>query len=383
VAPRVSSGAIEVTGQPEFTWQASDLGQPTRASSWRTVCGLGWLLGVRDLSWRRRRLLIAFVATGLVFTLALLMSGIKAGLDDEPGQVVSSFHVDGWLVARGVSSPFSGPEPFPGALTRSVRAIPGVRRADPVVLLGATLGSRDINVIGLVPGGLGTPSRAVSRVLSRGLVVADTSLGTKVGARLKVAGVGMRVGAIVDGLSYFGGTATLLMPIALAQRVGLGGQRLVSAIVIKGTARRLPAGLAKLSNAQVRAGLARPVAGADQVITLIRTLLWLVAAGIIAAILYLSVLEQLADLAVLRAIGISLATLLFALCFQAVLVSLLAGVVAVALTAALAPAAGLAVTLSWSSYVSLFAVAIVVGALGSLVALRRVAGVDPALAFGL
>jgi putative ABC transport system permease protein len=353
-----------------------------QAPGWRAVFGPGWLLGLRDLDWRRRRFLIAFVATGLVFSLALLMSGIKAGLDNEPQRVVDAFHADGWLVARGVSSPFSAPAPFPAAAVRTVRAIAGVRRADPVALVGGTIGNRNINVIGLAPGSLGSPGPAASRLLARGFAVADTTLGMPSGTVVKVGGVRLRIGALVSGLAYFGGTPALIVPLASAQRIGLGGQALTSAIVVQGAPRRLPPGLVELSNAQVRAGLARPVAGADQVITLIRTLLWVVAAGIIAAILYLSVLEQLAELAVLRAIGVSLATLLFALGIQAVVVSLLSGLLAVGLEAALAPAAGLEVSLSWASYASLFVVAIVVGALGSLVALRRVAGVDPAAAFG-
>jgi putative ABC transport system permease protein len=340
------------------------------------------LLGVRDLGWRWRRFLIAFLATGLVFTLALLMTGIKTGLDEEPGRAVSSFHADAWIVPRGVSAPFGGPAPFRASVVDSVRATPGVRRADPVVLLGGTVGARNVNVIGVLSGGVGVPSAAVSRALIRGLVVADDSLGVPVGARLRLNGTSLRVGALTHGLTYFGGTPTLIVALAQAQALGLGGQPLATAIVTQGLPSRVPPGFVELSNAQVTDSLARPVAGADQVITLIRTLLWVVAAGIIAAILYLSALERTSDFAVLKAIGISTRTLLLALGVQALVLSLTSGLLAVGLTAALAPAAGLAVTLSWSSYVVLFAVALAVGVLGSLLALRRAVTVDPALAFG-
>ena len=123
------------------------------------------------------------------------------------------------------------------------------------------------------------------------------------------------------------------------------------------------------------------MAGADRVITLIRALMWAVAAGIIAAILYLSALEQLGEFAVLKAIGVSAVTLLVTLGLEALIISLASGLLAVALTALLAPATGLAVVLSWSSYLILFAAAVAVGMLGSLLALRRIATVEPALAF--
>src|SRR3954470_14249644 len=37
-----------------------------------------WILGIRDLQWRKRRFAVAIVATGLVFGLALLMTGIQS-----------------------------------------------------------------------------------------------------------------------------------------------------------------------------------------------------------------------------------------------------------------------------------------------------------------
>ena len=37
-----------------------------------------WLVSLRDLQWRRRRFLIAVVATALVFAMSLLMAGADA-----------------------------------------------------------------------------------------------------------------------------------------------------------------------------------------------------------------------------------------------------------------------------------------------------------------
>jgi putative ABC transport system permease protein len=342
-----------------------------------------WMLALRDLSWRRRRFSIAILATGVVFTLALLMTGIKAGLDEEPGRTVKSFHADRWLLPPGVSAPFGGAAPFPLSLVDAVRTTPGVHRADPVAILGATVGTRNVNVVGVVPGGVGAPNARVSRLLAEGTTVVDESLGVRVGDHVHIDGVSLRVGDTTHGMTYFGGQPTLVMQLPQAERLALGGQRLATAIVTRGIPRHVPAGFVALSNAAVRDSLARPVAGADSVITVIRTLLWAVAAGIIAAILYLSALEQLSDFAVLKAIGISNLTLLGTLALEALAISLASGMLAVVLAALLTPAMGLAVVLSTSSYLTLFVVAIAVGLVGSLLALTRIANVDPARAFGV
>jgi putative ABC transport system permease protein len=340
------------------------------------------LLGLRDLGWRRRRFVIAFLATGVVLTLALLMTGIKAGLDNEPGQAVAFFHADAWIVPRGVEAPFSGQSPFAESEVGAIRGAAGVRSAYPVVLLGGTVGLRNVDVIGISSDANAGSDSGVSHALSRGLTVADRTLGVAVGARVRLNGVLLRIGDLTSNLAYFGGTPTLVVSLATAQQLAFGGRPLATAIVTRGVPRSLPAGFIALSDAQVTASLKRPVAGADQVITLIRSLLWAVAAGIVAAILYLSALEQTSEFAVLKAIGISTSTMLLALGLQALVISLLSGALAVVLTAILSPATGLAVSLSWSSYVLLFVAALLVGCLGSLLALRRVVSVDPALAFG-
>jgi CRP-like cAMP-binding protein len=42
-----------------------------------------WLVGVRDLQFRRRRFMIAALATSVVFSMTLLMAGVSNGLDAE------------------------------------------------------------------------------------------------------------------------------------------------------------------------------------------------------------------------------------------------------------------------------------------------------------
>ncbi len=136
-----------------------------------------------------------------------------------------------------------------------------------------------------------------------------------------------------------------------------------------------------LGNREVASDLARPVLQAKQTISLIRLLLWAVAAGIIGAIVYLSVLERTRDFAALKAIGLSTSHLLGGLVLQAVVLSLLSALLAVAIEQAIAPAVAMSVEVPVLAYVSLPLVAVFVGVLASFIGLRRAVGVDPALSF--
>ena len=305
-----------------------------------------WLITLRDLQWRRRRFLIAVVATGVVFALALMLSGVSSSFDNEINRTVRSFHADSWLISRGSLGPFTGPTAFPAGRARDVARLPGVDRADPVAILRATTttpSTRNVNVIGVVNGGVGAPP---GLTLGQRTAVVDSSLGLKRGDALDLNGTTFRVAAVTGGMTYFAGIPTVVIALGDAQQLGLGGASLATAIVAQGTPTRAPAGLSVLSNHDVRVDLARPVHEAKQTISLIRWLLWAVAAGIIAAMVYLSALERGRDFAVLKAIGLSTRSVLGGLVLQAVLLALASAVLAVVFEFAMAPASALRVEVS-------------------------------------
>jgi putative ABC transport system permease protein len=266
-----------------------------------------------------------------------------------------------------------------------VRKLPGVRRADPIVILGATTttpSKRNLNLVGVVPGGVGAPTGEQGRKLSQpGAAIADVELGLDTGDRITLNGADLRVVAVTHGMTYFAGIPRVTISLRTAQRLGLDNQHLATAIVTEGRPARVPRSLALLDNNDVAVDLGRPVAPAKDTISLIRFLLWAVAAGIIGAIVYLSVLERVGDFAVLKAIGVSSRDLLGGLLLQAVLLSLLSAVLAIGLQAAIAPAVAMSVEVPTVTFLTLPLVAAVVGALASFLGLRRAIAVDPALAF--
>jgi putative ABC transport system permease protein len=341
-----------------------------------------WLIPLRDLEWRRRRFAIAVAATGVVFALALLLSGVSTSFDNEIQRTVRSFHSDVWLVSEGGFGPFTGPTPFPATLAAHVRRLEGVGRAEPVAILRATTttpSTRPVNVIGVAGEGLGA---AGDTRLRHGQAVVDGSLGLQAGDRLDLNGTDFRVASVTYGLTYFAGIPNVSVSLADAQRLGFGGRPLATAIIVQGRPAEVPEGLSLLTNRDVEIDLGRPVHQAKQTIGLIRALLWAVAAGIIGAMVYLSTLERVRDLAVLKAIGVSTRSLLVGLVFQAVVLALASAALAVVLETAMEPAAAMSVEVSALDFMLLPLVAVAVGTLASLVALRRAVTVDPALAFG-
>jgi putative ABC transport system permease protein len=347
---------------------------------------MAWLISVRDLQWRRRRFAIGVVATALVFALGLVLSGVRASFDNEINRTVASFDADAWLLKAGSIGPFTAPRPLPASRVEAVRRLPGVRGADPVIVLGATTTTphkRNLQLIGVVPHGVGSPPGKQSRGLSEpGGAIADERVGLHAGDRLELNGADFRVADVTHGMTYFAGIPRVTVSLHQAQRLGLNNQSLATAFVTHGRPATVPAGLTMLDNADVARDLARPINPAKDTITLLRFLLWAVAAGIIGAIVYLSVLERVGDFAVLKAIGVSSRDLLGGLLLQAVLLSLLSALLAVGLEKAIAPAVAMSVEVSTATYLTLPLVAVLVGALASFLGLRRAISVDPALAFG-
>jgi putative ABC transport system permease protein len=346
--------------------------------------GSALLISVRELQWRRRRFAIALLSTGLVLGLALLLSGISASFDNEIDRTLSSFHANWWLVRSGSIGPFTAPATFPQTQAQQVGRLPGVRRADPVVLVSATMttpGTRLLNVTGVVPGGVGASTAGEIARLAPGQAVADSSLGLGRSTRMIVNGVTLRVVGRTHGRTYFGGTPTIVVTLRDAQRIAFGGAPLATAVVTEGIPRRVPAGFTTLSNADVKRDLARPVAAAKGTISLIRWLLWVVAAGIIGAIVYLSVLERVPQFAVLKGIGLPTSALLLGLAIESATLAAGAALLAVGFEAVMQTAVAIPVEVPSLSYGSLPIVAVVAASLASALGFRRVISIDPALAF--
>ncbi|HEY2832032.1 MAG TPA: ABC transporter permease [Sporichthyaceae bacterium] len=348
---------------------------------------LMWLITLRDLQWRRRRFGFGALGAAMVFAVTLLLSGLSAGLHGEASRNIQAVGADAWLVRAGVSGPFSALSAMPDTVVEQVAAAPGVRRADPWILaFGTTDGARqvDVNVVGYRPGGLGPPAPSAGRQPTRpGEVLVDSATGYKIGDQFTMNGTPLTVVGKVKHMTLRGGVGNIYLNLRDAQAVLFKSNRIVTAVITQGVPKDPAAlGLAALSQTQARGDILRLFQKALRGIDLLRLILWAVAIAVIGTVIYLSVLERIQDLAVLKAIGIATNSLMFSLVVQAALMSLLAAGAAIVMSFAVAPSFPMPVSMSVSSCAALIGFAFTIGLVSSIAGLRRAVGVDPATAFG-
>ncbi len=222
----------------------------------------------------------------------------------------------------------------------------GVRRASAllfapaqVVQLAGETASATVNLVGVQPGGLGDPQVVSGHRLSGpGQVVVDTKLAAPVGSVLTLDRHPYLVVGTVDGRTLTGGIPLVYMPLATVQLAVTGGQRLITAVVTTGTARRgAEPGWSVLAPSTVVTGTVGQLQSGVQSIDNTRWLMWIVAAAIVASMLYVAALERKRDFAVLKALGSSSSALFASLVAEAVVVTLLATLVAEVLASLLTP----------------------------------------------
>ena len=346
-----------------------------------------WLITLRDLQWRRRRFAIAIGATALVFAMTLVLAGLAASFRSEVSRTVGAVDADSWIVSDSVAGPFTAFSSIPGSAAEQIAGLPGVKRADPLIILRQTVrvdGTlEDVNLIGHRAGGLGTPPVDAGRsARASGELVVDESAGLSIGQKLSVTGRPFTVVGTTTGLTYYAGKANIYMTIDDARVMAFQGRDVATTIVTRGVPRSTPKGFQALSPEEAEADVIRPLYEAISAIDMVQMLLWTVAAAIIGSVVYLSALERVRDFAVLKATGASSSGLYVGLALQAIAVSLAGAVGALGLAQILAPVFPLPVQIPVGSVALLPAVALIVGLLASIAGMRRAVSADPALAFG-
>ncbi|HVE98029.1 MAG TPA: ABC transporter permease [Mycobacteriales bacterium] len=345
-----------------------------------------WLVTLRDLQWRLRRFVIAVVGTSVVFAMTLILAGLSDSFRAEAHRTVRGLGADAWVMREGVYGPFTTVAAMPASAAEDVAAMPGVRRADPLLILHQTVAVpavTDVNLIGYRAGGLGSPNRVAGRLPSgTGEAVVDESLGLPAGATFLMAGQPFTVVGTTSGQTINAGQPMVFVPLGDAQRALVSGAPVATAVITQGVPERLPAGLIKRTPAETEADLLRPLGNAIQSLDLTQLLLWLVAALIIGSVVYLSALERLRDFAVFKATGWSSRGLLVGLALQAVMLSVAAALLAMGLARVLTPVFPLTITIPLRAMLLLPVVALGVGLAASVAGLRRAVTVEPALAFG-
>ena len=266
----------------------------------------------------RRRLVMSTLGVGLAVALILLLeglwAGVRAGISAYPDRVGASVFVrePGTMVLT------EGAVPLTAVVT--IRAIPGVQGADPVlakfVILDLHATKEPISVIGFQPGALGGPWRITAgrTVRSAGEIVLDRSLaadhGIRVGDTLPVQGQELRVVGLSARTRTFIGGGFVFAPLVTAGRL-FGESRTATFILVRtsqpatvrqairertGLAADLPASVAAEERA-VYAGIL------GRIFNLMIVIAFAAGTLIVALTVYSAIVDRLREYGIAKAMG--------------------------------------------------------------------------------
>lgn len=339
------------------------------------------LLTLRDLQHRAVRFVVVILLGAVVFALLFVMTGLVEQFHREPEDAVAAFGATDWVLPEGVSGPFTASPTMPSDTVELV----GASATAPVVSARSSLvqgdTSDEVVLIGVPPEGLGAPPTVDGRPASAaGEVVVDESTGIDVGEEVTIAGTPFVVVGRSADTTILAGLPLVFVTVPVAQELVFRSDRVISAVLADDVT-AVPPGTTAVSAAEIAADTLDPLEGAISSIDLVRFLLWLVAAIIIGAVVYLSALERERDFAVLKAVGAADRALLGSLALQAALVAVLAVALGAVVQLFLAPAFPLRVRVPDRAFWQLPLLAVVVALIAGAVGMRRVSKSDPALAF--
>jgi putative ABC transport system permease protein len=342
------------------------------------------LLTVRDLVYRRTRFLVVVVLGAVVFGLLFVMTGLVEQFNREPIDTVEAIGADNWVVPEGISGPFTALSAAPVGWLDQVDA---ERRNAAVVSRSSLSTAPDasavaIMLVGHEVDGLGSPPTVDGRAATvSGEVVTDETLGLSVGQAVTIVGQPFTVVGESQRTTALAGVPLAFVVLADAQQLIFGGDDVISTVLVDGEPSVIPPGAKVMTADQVSDNLLEPLEGAISSIDLVRVLLWMVAAIVVGAVVYLSALERQRDFAVLKAVGAPDRALLGSLALQAVFVALLAVGLGAIIQLFLAPRFPLVVTVPARAFWQLPVFAVVMALLAGAVGMRKVLRADPSQAF--
>jgi putative ABC transport system permease protein len=344
------------------------------------------MITLEDLRFRSRQFLIAVAGAGLVFAMTLLLTGLAAGFHVEINQTVQGMGAQSWVLAAGSSGRIAALSTIPASAVSDVAGERGVTQADPLIVVpqAAQVGTdlRSVNIVGSRPGGLGSSAATTGRrATGSGEAVVDQRMHLGLGQHFSVSGRSFTVVGTVADRTLLGGVPNAYVPLGDAQQAVYGGRPLIGAVLTKGIPRALPPGLATYTNSQIEAASLTQMDSGVSSINSSRFFMWVIAAVILAALVYVTSLERTRDFAVLKSLGCSSWLLFVGLATQAVLVAFVAAAVGAVIANFMTGLFAQPVDIPGSAFITLPVSALAVGLVASLAALRRAVSSDPALAF--
>lgn len=340
------------------------------------------LLTFRDLVYRKTRFIVVTVLGAVVFALLFVMTGLVNQFNLEPADTVEQFGADEWVLPEGVSAPFTSVSVMPAAALDAVDAA----TKSPVVISRSSVAEggepEEVVLVGFEPDGLGAPQIVEGRApADAGEVSLDRSAGIDVDAAVTLGGQPFTVVGLTEDTTVLAGIPFAYLTLPEAQLLAFTSTEVISSVLVSGEFGPLPPGLVPLTSDEVVDQTLQPLDGAIASIDLVRALLWIVAAIIVGAVVYLSALDRQRDFAVLKAVGTPNSSLLGSLALQAVLIAVGAVALAAIIQIFLAPQFPLPVTVPARAFWQLPLLAVVMALAAGAIGMRKVLRSDPSQAF--
>lgn len=186
-------------------------------------------LAIRDVRHNAGRFLLTTLGVGMLLMVVMAMGGIYRGLIEEGTLLVDRIGADLWVVQHNTRGPFAEISRVPRDLVHRVAAVPGVENAREFVTHTV---QREIDGkrLRMVMVGLSWPMDKgdwLPLVAGRALrqnhfeMIADQSLGQRLGARLRLGKDFYTVVGLTRGMTSWGGDGAAFFTLADAQAIQL------------------------------------------------------------------------------------------------------------------------------------------------------------------
>lgn len=365
------------------------------------------IVAVKNLAVERTRFILSVLGVGFAVLLVLVMAGIFVGTTRQVTTYIDHSRNAVWAVQPGVSQMFRAVSWLPGDAARQLTALPEVASADPILGQPSDFVHNGHQtayfVVGYNPAtGVGGPWKlAAGRDISApGEVVLDRVLAAKNDIRLgdiveivdgdfTVVGLSSQTAALGNFYAFVSlpDAARLLragnrLSYFLVQpSPGYSPDRAAAAIRdrVPGVDALTSAEFARNSRDIIISMIGRPLKAMIAIATL-------VGVALIGLTVLASTNEQMADFGVLRAVGVRPIQLFRIVVGQAAVIAALGYLVGAALAYLVQflirdRLGDVTIAVTPAMLVGMAVATAVMAALGSLLPLRRVTGIDPAIAF--
>lgn len=393
-------------------------------------------LAARDILHGWGKFAFTGVGLGLLIGVTLSMAGIYRGMVEDGTVLIDGSGADIWVVQQGTLGPYAEPSSLRDDVQRAIEAMPGVAQAGNAAYLTMQVSHEGVEsrvmLVGFEPGRPGEPGVLVAgRPVTRGHyeAVADEKAGFRVGDRLRIRRHEYEVVGLTRRMVSASGDPMVFVTLKDAQEVqflkdndalvnerartaanpafnrpGVPGlleavqasqaqSRQVNAVLVRVAPGADPEAVAgeirrwKRLQAYTKAQMeeilvAKLIATSSRQIGMFLVILSVVSAAIVAFIIYTLTLNKVREIAVLKLVGATNATIGGMILQQALGLGLIGFVVGRIVAGLWAPVFPKYVLLLPGDALRGFAGVMAICAIASLVAIRAALRVDPAEAIG-